>query len=188
MQDLGLTVQVPADEWAYVSRRCAYLEALLLRLVRDRHAVKEWYDAGELAALRLPGLPPSRSGISAKATREGWQRQPARAARGQRVVFHVTALPPRAFDALLSRLIDLPPVDPDTGGAMFALPPAPVPAMPLPVNTAPPWVLPLMRLMRGESAGDLAHAWRALPAHLPEGVTLPEMREAAKVLARLRLF
>ena len=43
----SLTVQVPAEEWAYCSRRLAYLEALLLRVVRDRTAFQEWYEPGE---------------------------------------------------------------------------------------------------------------------------------------------
>lgn len=54
---LDLTINVPADEWAYCQRRLIYLETLLLRLVRDRRNIQEWYDAEELASLRLPGLP-----------------------------------------------------------------------------------------------------------------------------------
>lgn len=66
----------------------------MLRIVRDRAAFPEWYDAGELAALCLPGLPASRSAIAQKAGREGWKR---RAAKGRRVLFHVSSLPARAF-------------------------------------------------------------------------------------------
>lgn len=177
--DLFLTVDVSADDWAYVQRRLAYLEALLLRVVRERARLQEWYDAGELAALRLPGLPPSRSGISQKASRERWPRRLA----GRRVMFHVTALPSRAFDALLARILDLP--DLDVLEDLFVVPPAPVPE-PLPDNAAPPWVLPLMRLMKSE--GDWGRAWQALPDHLPAGILLPDVKEAAKILVRFRLF
>ncbi|MDR0807684.1 MAG: hypothetical protein LBE86_00900 [Gemmobacter sp.] len=180
--ELFLTVHVPADEWAYCNRRLAYLEALLLRIVRERAAFQEWYDAAELEGLRLPGLPPARQAIARKAHKEGWPR----IRRGPRLAWHVTALPRRAFDALLARLIDLPELDARTDG-LFALPPAPD-LPPLPEDVAPPWILPLMRLMRSEARGDLARAWRCLPQHLPDGVTLPDVAEAAKVLATLKLF
>lgn len=181
--ELPLTVHVPAEEWAYAQRRLTWLETLLLRVVRDRGRMQEWYDAAELAALRLPGLPPSRTGIAQKAGREGWPRQD-RARR--RIAFHVSALPARAFDALVARMLDLPPLDPDPA-ELFGLPAAPVPETPLPPNAAPSWVLPLMRILRGEAQGDLASAWRALPAHLPAGTALPDAEEAAKVLVALGL-
>lgn len=179
--DLFLTVQVPADEWAYSQRRLAYLEALLLRIVRDRVAMQEWYDTAELVALRLPGLPQSRQGIAQKAKRESWPRRHA----GTRVAFHVTALPARAFDALIARILDLPPLDANTGD-LFTVPAPPAPAAPLPQNAAPAWVLPLMRLLRSE--GDWGTAWRALPNHLAEGIALPDVKEAARILVALRLI
>ena len=181
-QEFDLTVQVPASEWAYAQRRARWLATLLLRVVRDRAELCEWYGAADLEALRLPGLPPSRQGIARKAAKEGWRRKP----RGQSLTYHVSSLPPRAFDALLSRIIDLPEIDTDTDG-LFDLPAMPPPPD-LPENTAPQWVLPLMRLMKGEARGDLGRAWRELPEHLPDGVILPDVREAAKVLASLRLF
>lgn len=57
----------------------------------------------------------------------------------------------------------------------------------LPENAAPPWVLPLLRLLKGEARGNLARAWRLLPGHLPGGTALPEPQEAATVLLRLGL-
>ncbi|WP_413851673.1 DNA-binding protein [Albidovulum sp.] len=179
--ELPLTVHVPAEEWAYAQRRLTWLETLLLRVVRDRGRMQEWYDAGELAALRLPGLPVTRTGIAQKAGREGW---PRKGRAGRRVVFHVSALPSRAFDALIARMLDLSPLEPDPAD-LFDLPAAPVPAAPMPPNAAPSWVLPLMRILRGEAKGDLACAWRALPAHLPPGTVLPDVKDAAKVLVAL---
>lgn len=181
-QEFDLTVQVPASEWAYAQRRARWLATLLLRVVRDRAELCEWYGAADLEALRLPGLPPSRQGIARKAAKEGWRRKP----RGQSLTYHVSSRPPRAFDALLSWIIDLPELDTDTDG-LFDLPAMPPPPD-LPENTAPQWVLPLMRLMKGEARGDLGRAWRELPLHVPDGVILPEVQEAAKVLASLRLF
>ena len=51
-----------------------------------------------------------------------------------------------------------------------------------PANTAPAWVLPLMRLLRNEAHGDLAIAWQRLPDHLPAGTCLPNVEQAAKIL------
>ena len=179
--DLFLTVQVPADEWAYCQRRLTYLETLLLRIVRDHKAMQEWYDTAELVALRLPGLPQSRQGIAQKARRESWHNRKT----GNRVTVHVTALPARAFDALIARILDLPPIEADTED-LFTVPAAPVPEAPMPENAAPPWILPLMRLMRTE--GDWGRAWCALPGHLPEGVQLPDVKDAAKILVQLKLM
>ena len=178
---LDLTVSVQADDWAYAQRRLAWFEALLLRIVRDSGGFREWYDSAELVALRLPGLPQSRQGIAQKARRESWQRRHI----GNRVTFHVTALPARAFDALIARILDLPPIEADTDD-LFTVPPAPVPDAPMPENAAPVWVLPLMRLMRTE--GDWGRAWRALPGHLPEGIQLPDVKDAAKILVQLKLM
>lgn len=176
---LDLTVAVDADTWAYAQRRMAFLEAMLVRVLREHFELQEWLSAAELEALRLPGLPPSRSTITRKARQEGWER---RWSQG-RYLFHVTALPARTFDALLTRILDLPPIEPEAG-EWFDLPAPPAPAPPVPVNTAPAWVLPLMRLMRNEAQGDLARAWRELPQHVPEGTILPEVHEAAAILLR----
>lgn len=172
--DLDLTVHVDADEWAYMKRRTVYLEALLLSIVRDRADIREWISAEELAAMRLPGLPLSASSITRKATAGRWLRRRDRNAKG-RYLYHLVYLPARAFDALLSRLLDVGDIEADTlAPAVFA------------DNAAPPWVLPLMRLMKS-GHGDLASAWRDLPAALPEGVALPTPEEAATILVRFGL-
>lgn len=178
---LDLIVPVPAGEWAFLNRRLAYLEALLMRVVRESGAMQEWYDSAALEALRLPGMPPTRQAIARKANAENWPK----IRRDRRTVFHVSALPARAFDALIARIIDLPPLDTDTEG-LFDLPQLPA-TEPMPENAAPPWVLPLMRLLKGEAAGNLGRAWQALPAHLPEGTPLPDVNEAAGILVRFGL-
>lgn len=183
---LELTVQVSADEWALCQRRLIYLETLLLRVVRERKKIQEWYDAAELAALRLPGLPASKAAITRKANTGGWPRREIRERGGKRFMYHVSSLPARAFDALIARILDLPEIDAATTDDLFALP-TPAPPARLPENTAPAWVLPLMRLMKGEAHGDLAAAWERLPAHLPRGMVLPDVNEAAEVLVNLGL-
>ncbi|MET3611780.1 hypothetical protein ABID16_000085 [Rhizobium aquaticum] len=183
---LDLTVHVPASEWAFNQRRLAYLETLLLRIVRERHKIQEWYDAGELAALRLPGLPPSRAGITRKATLGNWRRAIAKSGTGRRYTYHVASLPARTFDAIIARILDLPAMVAETD-RLFDLPSPPSPPASVPENTAPVWVLPLMRLMKGEAQGNLGRAWQALPDHLPRGMALPTVKEAAEILINLGL-
>lgn len=183
-EGLPLLVHVDADEWAFVTRRLRYLESLVLRVVRNRQGMLEWQSAADLEALRLPGLPASRSAIARKAAVEKWARVVERGRGGCRYLYHVSALPPRAFDALVARILDLPPMDTEVEG-LFDLPAPPLPEV-LPSNTAPPWVLPLMRLMRTEG-GDIGRAWRELRDHTPDDVTLPDAEEAARVLIRLGL-
>lgn len=182
----NLTIQVPADEWAYLQRRADYLETLLIRVVRDRRHIQEWYSADELAALRLPGLPHSRAGVTRKATAGRWPRRPAGIHASGPFLYHVSVLPARAFDALMGRILDLPEIEAQTSG-LFDLPAPPAPPLALPENTAPAWVLPLMRLMKGEARGDLGRAWKALPAHLPTGTALPSVEEAAQILINFGL-
>lgn len=182
-QELNLTVQVAADEWAYAQRRLTYLETLLLSVVRDRANIQEWYEAAELAALRLPGLPHDKATLTRKATMARWKVRRV----GKHRLFHVTSLPSRAFDALIARILDLPEMEMEVP-ALPGLPPMPEPSALSSPNTAPPWVLPLMRLMRGEARGDLGRAWRDLPQHLPRGTILPAPDEAATILVELGLF
>ena len=173
---LDLTIQVPADEWAYCQRRLKWFETILKRIVR-MGGVQEWYSAEELAGLRLPGLPASAQGITRKATAGRWPRE-----RGSTCyLYHVSSLPARSFDRLMSLVLDIANVE-TIGGLVPTLPDSP--PLPEPENTAPAWVLPLMRLMKGAAHGDLSAAWRALPAHLPPGTTLPSVEEAAAVLLR----
>jgi len=168
-----MTVQVAAEDWHFCQRRIIFLEALVLHLSRDGLDIQEWFQAGELAAMRLPGLPASRSAIAQRAERANWHKRRI----GRYVVYHLSSLPARAFDEIVARLIDLP----------IEIEPPAAPIREPATNTAPPWVLPLMRLMRGSARGDLSQAWRALPDNLPAGTTLPSADEAALVLVELGL-
>lgn len=181
--ELDLTVQVNAAEWAYTQRRTVYLETLLLRLLRDDAAIQEWLTADDLASMGLPGLMLSPASITRKASAQRWRRRRERRGTGLRYVYHVASLPARSFDALLSRLLDLPDIETDPLAPSMA-PERPSDHRPSAL-TAPPWVLPLMRLIKTD--GSLSAAWSKLPANLPPGVSLPTVAEAAAVLIRLRL-
>ena len=176
-----LTVQVPADAWAYAQRRIVYLETLLLRAVRDQEKLREWWTAEDLARLALPGLPASSAAIARRATKARWEKR----REGSRFAYHFTALPTGAFDALLAFILGAPH-EAEAVQLMPELPPVAAPA-PIAPNAAPPWVLPLMRLMKGKAEGNLGTAWRELPSHLPRGVLLPTIEEAADVLIRFGL-
>lgn len=183
---LELTVSVSAEEWSYCQRRVKYLETLLLRIMRNTDNIREWFTATELAAKALPGLPVTPEAISRKASKEGWQRRKVRIGSTWTHMYHVSSLSARTFDALISCILDLPPIDaalpvvPD-------IPDAPPRRSTPPANTAPPWVLPLVRIMRKETDGDITEAWELLPERLPPDVALPSVEEAAHVLVCLGL-
>lgn len=179
-ESFDLMVTIAADEWAYAQRRMAFLEVLAVTFAQPRALAREWYHAEELAGLCLPGLPRSGSGIRRRAAAERWTSR--RIGAAGRTGYHVTSLPPRAFEALLDRLLDMP----SAPGGQTASKELTM-ATALPANTAPPWVLPLLRLMRKETGGDLGRAWRSLPARLPPGATLPDVQEAARILMKLGL-
>ena len=135
----------------------------------------------------LPGLPTSPQGMARLASQERWRRQ--KTLRHGRWVYalHVSSLPARAFDALIARMMDLPDIDQAAPPLADILPPIPLLPVPIPRddNTAPPWVLPLMRIMRTETNGNLSEAWERLPERLPPGIELPDVAEAAAVLVKL---
>lgn len=179
-----LTVSVPADEWGYIRRRVVYLEAVLLRVIRDGNHMREYFAAGELAGMVLPGLPDTPEGVTRKASREKWRKRKTKVGSTWLNVYSVTSLPKRAFDALISRLLELPDID-EAAPLLDILPKPPPPRfVPADTNTAPPWILPLMRLMKTETGGSLSEAWQMLPERLPPDVALPSVEEAAVILIR----
>lgn len=138
--------------------------------------------------MRLPGLPASPNGIRTRASSENWRRRKARSGGHWLFVYHVSSLPARAFDTMIARIADLPPIDSVVPIAdLLPPPPDPPPAPDDETNMAPPWVLPLMRIMRRETNGDLTAAWEMLPERLPPTVSLPSIDEAAHVLVALGL-
>lgn len=181
-----LMVHVPADEWAFTRRRATYLEAVLVHVLRSEDRIREWFDATELAGLRLPGLPGTKAGITRLANAAGWRRREQHGRGGVRFQYHCTSLPERAFEALISLILDCPEVDPQEYDEPM-VPEIEPPPPPLPENTAPPWVLPFMRLLKGGAQGDIGEAWRALPAYLPPGIPMPSEEEAAETILHFGL-
>lgn len=183
----ALMVHVPADEWAFTRRRVTYLEAVLTQVLRTEERIREWFDAAELAALQLPGLPRTKAGITRIANAASWRRREQRGRGGVRFQYHCTSLPERAFETLISLILDCPEVEPENiAESMVPEIEPPLPS-PLPENTAPPWVLPFMRLLKGGAQGDIGEAWRALPAYLPLGVVMPTEEEAAETILHFGL-
>jgi len=183
---LSLSVTIPAGELAGLKRRVQYLEAALIQVLRDGQRIKEWFSAAELADLRLPGLPASRAAITRQARAEGWLMHRVRCQGGERHVYHFSSLPRRPFQALLDLVLKNPPPAPESDDLVPTLPPpAPVVTGPDPGNTAPPWVLPLMRILRAGAGVD--EALQKLPAHLPPGTGCPSRLEALEVLKGLGL-
>ncbi|WP_339863331.1 DNA-binding protein [Thalassospira alkalitolerans] len=186
-----LTVQVPIEEWAYCQRRATYLEAVLIQVLHDKNRIQEWYSVQELLDLHLPGLPASKAAITRLAKAGGWRKFDTKGRGGKRFQYHYSGLPARAFDALISRILAMP----DNYGSeeieVETLPeiePAPDYIEQEEDNTAPPWVLPFMRILKGGAKGDIGKAWRSLPEHLPEGIPVPSKREVAETIVRLGLI
>lgn len=185
-----LNVQVPAEEWAYAKRRAIYLEAVLVQLLADRDRLQEWYDAREIAALRLPGLPTSKAALTRLARAQGWLCREVIGKGGVRYEYHYASFPARAFDALIGRILNISHSEntvPTAAVPEIEPTPEPVVSSGADDNTAPPWVLPFMRLLRGSAKGNIAAAWRALPLELPASVRLPTREEAAETIIKLGL-
>lgn len=187
LESFELTVSVPAEDWAYIQRRVKYLETLLVRIVRDTDKIREWFSAAELAAKSLPGLPPSAEAISRKASKERWRRRKGRIGAKWFHLYHASSLPARTFDALVSRILDLPEIDAEVP-PLPDIPDAPPPPYMPPALTAPPWVLPLMRIMRNETEGDITEAWALLPERLPPNIDLPDVEDAARIIVAFGLL
>lgn len=179
---LGLTVTLPAIEVAQLRRRVRFLEAVLVQQLRDERRIKEWFAAAELVRLRLPGLPTASASVTRLARSQRWMMREVPCRGGKRLVYHFSSLPDRAFQALIDLVVRNPP-PPDADGQASALPvPPPIASE----RTAPAWLLPLMRIIRG-GASSISDALKSLPRHLPAGVSCPSEVEARKVLHQLGL-
>lgn len=187
MQDddtgLAFTVTIPAGEWAFTRRRLTYLEAVLLQVLHDPARIKEWFSPTELAELRLRGLPRTRQGVGRLAKAQHWRCRtvPSRGRLHQE--FHCTALPEAAFTDLLGRMVVPEPYREAQQEARPSLTP-PFPSPPLPTNMAPPWVLPLVRCLRGDRSLTLREAVEELSVTLPPGMACPSRNEAEVILRR----
>jgi hypothetical protein len=194
-EDDGFTLaaMIPAADLARLRRRVAFLEAALVQVLRDEGALREWFTAGELAALALPGLPATASGIARMARRERWEARITMGRGGERSVYHFSALPRAAFAELLARVIragagpdGLPEAEAGRIAAPALAPPLHRPA-PLAANATPQWVLPLLRLLRG-GVPDLDQAVAELGQALAPDVPLPSVAEARDMLRALGLL
>ena len=180
-----LKIEVDADEYALLTRRAASLEAFAVHVLRDNMAVKEWFTAAEIASLRLPSVPATAAGVRRVADSHAWYRRTGHGRGGRRNESHPGRLRQRAVNELVRRLWE----GETTLAAQVDVAPA-IPAPPaqsLPENAEPPWLLPFMRLLKGEAEGDVSTAWKHLPKVLPRGVSLPSEEEAAVVILRLGL-
>lgn len=186
-QGFELSVTVPASEWAELRRRVLYLEATLVQVMREARCLKEWFSVAELAALRLPGLPASKNAVTRLARESGWRFRVAACQGGSRHEYHFASLPRRAFEALIERVLAAAPAGDGGADPRDLVPALPPPAPPIEAdgNTAPPWVLPLLRAIKVDGAATVREALDLLPRHLPAGVVCPSVEEALDVLRRL---
>jgi hypothetical protein len=184
---LDLAALIPAAELARLRRRVAFLEAALVQALRDDFRLKEWFSAGELAALALPGMPGTASGIARQAKRERWEARITLGRGGERTVYHFSSLPRAAFAELLNRVLRAelaPDGTAEAGAPAPALAPplhAPAPKAP---NPTPQWVLPLLRLLRS-GAPTLDQAVADLAMALAPEVPCPTVAEARETLRAL---
>lgn len=176
--DFGLVVEVSADLWAQKKRRVAFLEAVLVQVLRDQTRIREWFTATELAALCLPGIPHSPQGVGQHAKAKSWLQALTKRHGRVYTAYHYSSLPNPAFEAFIKRLIDLPSdaeLIPDTASQ--------------PCQSAvatPQWMLPLMRIIRTGHAPTWQDARAALIHALPSGVDMPTQVELKTAFDRLR--
>lgn len=182
---LSLTVQVAADDWAAAQRRLAFLHAVIIQILRDEARLREWFSASELAALRLPGLPRTKAGVSRLAASQHWPRRSVPGRGGERFEYHVYALPERAFSTLLDRIMTAPPCVDDPAPHRPETPAAAAEPIDAGPNMAPPWMLPLMRLVKGGAVRSLDDLVSALPGALPRGAAMPSRDQVRDALASL---
>jgi len=177
----NLTVTISTDELGTMRRRIAFLEATLVQVLRGQRALREWFTAAELEHLRLPGLPASRGAITRQARKQGWKVRTT----GEGNEYHFSTLPRHAFAALIDRVIAPAATSEESGRPVPAIAPPPPMPPPAPADTTPPWLLPLMRVIRTEAPTTVGEAMKLLPAYLPLGVNLPTLAEATEVLRSL---
>lgn len=188
-QGFPLDVTVPAAEWGMLKRRAAFLEAALIQVLRDGEAIKEWFSVADLAALRLPGIPTARNAITRAARDQGWMAREVPGPGGAKLVYHFSSLPRRAFEELIDRVVRHPPPGSEhvaPAHQVAAARPKAAPAASPADGAEPPWLLPLVRIIRRGGA-DVETALDELPEVLPAGIPCPTREEALAALSRLGL-
>jgi hypothetical protein len=194
---MELSATLPASDLARLQRRVAFLEAAVIQMLRDDRGLREWFSAAEIANLGLPGLPMTRAGIARIAREQGWAFRTTRGKGGHQRLYHFADLPRRAFTAFIERVVRAGPDpgrDDEAGDGSAPVPArsAQLPALARPLapvkpradNATPPWILPLLRLLR-TGAGPLEHALAELPHHLAPGIPCPSADDARAVLAQI---
>lgn len=172
----AFTVTISAAEWSELQRRLRFVEAALIQALRGQRRLKEWFAAAELVDLGLPGLPTTKQGLLKRANAERWHSRSMYGIGGARFEFHFSSLPRRAFEALLERIVvTLPDGEAASSEPIPAIPPRAL-AVPLPVqavNATPPWLLPLLRVIKSGAADDVDEMVRQLAERLPPGAPPP---------------
>lgn len=186
-----LKVTVSAAEWGELRRRVQLLEALVIQQLRKGEGVREWFSAADLAALKLPDLPTAKNAITRLAREQGWKVREVPCQGGVKYVYHFSDLPRRAFAAIIDRVVKAPAPGSEVIGNTVEVttrskPKARCKAPISTGNAEPPWLLPLLRIIKSEG-GTVAQALAELPDSLPDGVTVPSREEALEVLSRLGL-
>lgn len=190
--DMNLMVTVSAAEWGALRKRVVFLEAVAVQLLRDGQNIREWFGAADLAALRLPDLPTAKNAITRLAREQEWTMRPVPCQGGTRHVYHFSALPRRAFEALIDRILKAPPDGSERiGNERDQVPTRSKRATrrKAPIFTSgatPAWVLPLLRIIR-TSGVNVAQALDKLPHALPTGISCPSREEAIEVLTNMGL-
>jgi len=184
-----LLVHVPAEDWENMKRRVRFLESVIVQICRDKVRIKEWFTASDLVELRLAGLPQSKTGITRLAQRNEWTRRTVRGAGGKTYEYHFCSLPAPAFDAMIERIVETKSSQnydlPDQAPKVAALP---APKIENSRNTAAPWMLPLMRVVRSGEVETVGDIMRDLPRALPAGIDCPSVEQVREALQNMGLL
>lgn len=177
-QGFELSVTIPATELATIRRRVRYLEATLIQVMRGSKGIKEWFSSADLEALRLPGLPSSKGAITRQAREQDWRAR----SNGTCKEYHFSTLPRRPFEALIDRVLAPAALDGQATDHVPAFAPPQTLPSPSPPGATPPWLLPLMRVVRSEAPATIREAVELLTHHLPKGAPVPTIDEAIDAL------
>ncbi len=164
-------VSLSAEDWANTKRRMAFLEAILTQVMRDHTQIREWFTAQEIAALKLPSLSHSTEGIARKAVHHKWRRKQVKIDGRMIYTYHYTSLPNTAFEAFIARLIDMPDFE------ALDIPDYQPPEKPSPEPT-PQWMLPLMRLIKGNRVKTWQEAYTILTIEQSASIDAKEIENA----------